>query len=106
MSLFRENNTSGLGDPIEIDEGHAMNGKLDMQWIFYHTIIFWLILILVIEWRIPCCMISRMKQVTREDNKEFFSANTPGEEDEVKVDDVDNSESSEVAHIIGEGDNL
>ena len=72
IARFRENNTVGLGDPVETEESHEMNGSLDNEWILLHMIFFWIILIFVIEWRIPYCCCCRMKQSTRKDDEEFF----------------------------------
>ena len=50
MSRYRDQNSLGKGDDIETDEGHSSNGEADIFWIIIHCIVFWVILIVFIEW--------------------------------------------------------
>lgn len=46
-----------------------MNGSADITWTIVHAIVFWVILLLLIEYRLPCfCCDTKPKQVTYEDN--------------------------------------
>ncbi len=62
---FRENNLLGEGPEVKLNESDAMNGPADIQWIFIHTIFFWCLLLLVLEWRLPCICCSRIKRISR-----------------------------------------
>ena len=54
LGRFRDQNDQGLGDPVVLDEGADMNGKADVKWILIHCAVFWAILLLLLEWRLPC----------------------------------------------------
>lgn len=97
LALFRHNNPLGAGEPIETDEMHEMNSKADVRAILIHIVIFWFILIAVIEWRVfsVCCL--RFKKINDTDNKSLLKLNNNF---------VDAGDSSEVGEIIEVGKDL
>lgn len=108
ISLYRENNTLGIGEFIEVDENDPINGPADVNWIMMHAIISWVVLILFVEWRVPFCDCNKMKKVTQLDNDEYFGQLQLDSQEEDRAADhqIDMSESSEVAQIEGEGENI
>ena len=71
MGRYREQNTLGKGDPVITDEEDPMNGKSDLMWTVIHIIAFWFILLVFIEYRLPCLFCypaSRIRRVDQEDN--------------------------------------
>ena len=91
IKTYRENNFQGFGDPVITDEEDAMNGKADMQWTVIHIIVFWFILLALIEYRLPCLCCRRTKKITQEDNDMFFGR----DETDLERFDDDDGESSE-----------
>ena len=79
-----------------------MNGKADLQWTVIHIIVFWFILIALIEYRLHCLCCSSTKKMTQEDNDTFFGR----DETDLERFDEDDGESSEAPQIYGDGDNL
>lgn len=73
---YREFNVSGKGDELELDENADMNAKADIMWIIIHCIVFWAILILLIEWQLPCfcCYFpaNRIRSISDADNIDAF----------------------------------
>ena len=96
-----------MGLPIETDELHPMNAPLDQIWMMIQIIFFWAVLILLIEYRLHFmgCDPRRMKVLSQHDNDQFFGKSP---DDLVDIDDEipNESDSSEVAQIIGEGENI
>ena len=104
LHRFREQNSQGDGDEVEMDERHEMNGESDKNWIYLHIIVFWIVLILFVEWRFPFCDCSRIGRISDEDNRSVFGDQQ--EEDNVVEENekgLDHSESSESVKI-GDGD--
>lgn len=107
LNRYRDGNSQGEGEPIETDEANEINAPADRFWIFVHIIVFWAILLFFIEWKVHryicfCCT-SRMREVRLEDNANFFGKlETSGEMSNNEYD----GESSEVAQIIGDGEQL
>ena len=104
---FRDNSPFGTGKDVEYDEEHEMNAPLDRFWMLVHIIAFWVILIGMIEYRLHClcCDPRRMKVLSQHDNDQFFgktSDDLADIDDELPVE----SDGSEVAQIIGEGENI
>ena len=103
LGRYREGNTLGTGEPVVLDEADEMNAPADRFWILVHIVVFWLILILLIEWKVhSICCGSRMREVRSVDNAEFFGKQEPSSE----LNQEDDGESSEVAQIIGDAEQL
>ena len=100
LGEFREVNDKGAGSPIETDEMHETNARLDQKWMLYHIIGFWFILLVLIEWRLLSFCCQEMDKITEEDNEVFFK------DDEDYYNYSGAGESSEVAQILGEGTDL
>ena len=97
MARYRVQNELGKGDPIITDEEDAMNGKADLQWTIIHIVVCWFILLVFIEYRIPCLFCypaSRIRQVDQEDNDLFFGKEE--DSDLERYDGEDDGESSEI----------
>lgn len=71
LHRFRENNMDGEGPEVQKYESDSMNGPADIQWIFVHTIFFWVILLFVLEWRLPCICCTRFKRISRGEQAQF-----------------------------------
>lgn len=56
-----------------------------------HTVFFWIVLMVIIEWRLPCCCCERMNSINQYDDEMFFK------NDEDFNNYSDGGESSEVA---------
>ena len=104
LAIYRDQNPLGVGLDIEVDENHALNGRADQMWTFFHGVLFWVILMICIEWRWPCfcCYFpaTRTKQVKQLDEDEFFGRN----DEDYYVDEE--GESSEMAQVVNEGNRL
>ena len=72
LSAYREFNNFGKGKPIETDESHPTNAPADVFWMFVHIIAFFCILLVFIEWHLPCCCLCHMKRINEDENKEYF----------------------------------
>ena len=96
MASFREGNLDGEGRVIETDEYASINSQADLIWMVIHFFLFWFLLLVIIEWHLPCCCCFEMKRITEDDNMQFF------DHDE-EYDFESGGESSEVANFLGEG---
>ena len=95
LHRFRENNMDGEGPEIQLNESDSMNGPADIQWIFVHTIFFWVILLFVLEWRLPCICCTRFKRISRGEQEQFSKKSHEFDDSA----DMDADEDSEVAQV-------
>ena len=100
LDRFRTYNEKSTGDPIETDEMHETNAPADQFWILVHVILFWCILLILIEWRALTCCCEGHNTITADDNDAYFK------DDEEYNNFSDAGESSEVGQIVGEGPDL
>jgi len=98
IAAFREFNDKGEGDVIESDEYAAVNTQADILWMLVHFIFLWLVLLLLLEYQLPCCCCFNMRRIHKKDNLQYF--------DSKEENNDSNSESSEVANFYGQGQEL
>ena len=99
LGQFRDVNEDGTGEDIETDEYHPDNAPRDVLFMVVHCLLFWFIILVLIEWKLPCCCCYEMRRISSEDNENFFLQSEVFDFDE-------GGDSSEVAQILGEGQEL
>ena len=99
LQTFRDVNIDGEGDDIPTDEYHPDNQPADIFWMWFHLIFFWFVLIALVEWKLLCYCCQGFGKISERDNMRYF-------DEQAVFDTDDGGESSEVAHVVGEGKDL
>ena len=71
MHRFREFNLLGEGEEIKKLESDDMNGPADVFSILVHMVLFWLILLFILEYKIPCLCCGPIKRISRGEQAQF-----------------------------------
>ena len=81
-----------------------MNGPADIKWIIIHCIVFWCILLILIEWQLPCLCCywpdRKIRKITHLDNALAFSRKNGEDETD------EEGESAEVPQIVSNNGKL